>query len=198
MSLQEGVVAGVYSTMLEQTGRGDFVTHAVPELVLDLQGIVGNRHHGPLRAAGPREPWLPKGALIRNDRQLSILSVEELALIAAGLALPQSAPELIGANLVVEGIAALSRIAPGSHLAFGGIWGGRGKFDGGAVLRVEAYNRPCRGPGRKLAEAHARPELEFDFVKAAASLRGLVLSVTHPGMIRPGDAVIVVGPLTAP
>ena len=193
-----GVVAGVYSTRAEQTGRGDFVTHEVPELVLDMLGITGNRHHGPLRAAGPREPWLPKGMPIRNDRQLSVLSVEELALFATGLALPDASPELIGANLVVEGIAGFSRIAPGSHLAFGGSWGGKGKFDGSAVLRVEAYNRPCRGPGRKLADAHGRPELEFDFVKAAVSLRGLVLSVTSPGVIRPGDAVVVVGPLTAP
>ncbi len=198
MSLQRGVVAGVYSTTQAQTGRGDFVTRPVSELVLDMHGIVGNRHHGPLRAAGPREPWLPKGALIRNDRQLSMLSLDELALIAEGLSLLQATPELIGANLVVEGIAGFSRIAPGSHLAFGGSWGGKGKFDGSAVLRVEAYNKPCRGPGRKLADAHDRPELEFDFVKAAACLRGLVLSVTHAGVIRPGDAVVVVGPLTAP
>ena len=197
MNMQRGAVAGCYSTTSAQTGRGDFVTHAVPELVLDMQGIVGNRHHGPLRAAGPREPWLPKGAMIRNDRQLSALSVEEAALIAAGLSLPKPAPELIGANLLVQGIAAFSRIAPGSHLAFGGKWGGKGKFDGSAVLRIEAYNKPCRGPGRKLADAHERPELEFAFVSVAASLRGLVLSVTLPGVIRPGDAVIVVGPLTA-
>ncbi|MGL4441214.1 MAG: MOSC domain-containing protein, partial [Bosea sp. (in: a-proteobacteria)] len=76
--------------------------------------------------------------------------------------------------------------------------GGIGKFDGKALLRVEAYNKPCRGPGRKLAAAYGRPELEFAFVKVAASLRGLVLSVALPGVIRAGDAVVVMEPLTAP
>ncbi len=198
MSVRSGIVAGVYSTTREQTGRGDFVTHEAPELLLDMQGIVGNRHSGALREAGPREPWLPRGQMIRNDRQLSALSTEELAMIAARLSLTDPAPGSIGANLVVTGIDDFSRIAPGSHLAIGGAWGGVGRFDGNAVLRVEAYNKPCRGPGRKLAAAHDRPRLEFDFVTAAASLRGLVLSVSCPGRIKPGDAVIVVGPLLAP
>ncbi len=197
MKAQGGAVVAVYTTSLPMSDRGGFVTHAVPELALDMNGIVGNRHAGPTRPAGPREPWLPAGTPIRNDRQVSALSLEELALIARELRIAQAASELIGANLVIEGLADLSRIAPGSHLAIGGSWAGHGKFDGGVVLRVEAYNKPCRKPGRALAAAHGRPELEFDFVQAAKSLRGLVLSVAHPGVVRPGDAVIVVGPVVA-
>ncbi len=89
-----------------------------------------------------------------------------------------------------------SRIAPGSRLAIGGSWGGSGRFDGGAVLRVEAYNFPCRQSGRAIAALAGRPELEFAFVKVAAALRGLVLSVDLAGTITPGDAVIVIPPVT--
>jgi MOSC domain-containing protein YiiM len=189
-----GTVRAVFAAPAE---TDSFVTAPAGALTLDLGGIPGDRHHGPTRPAGPREPWMPKGLAIRNDRQLSALSVEELALIAEAMGIDRTAPELVGANLVIEGIANLSRIAPGAHLAFGGTWGGKGKFDGEVILKVEAYNRPCRGPGRKLAAAHGRPDLEFAFPKAAASLRGLVLSVMAPGTIRPGDAVVVIDPLVA-
>ncbi|MCU0886032.1 MAG: MOSC domain-containing protein [Beijerinckiaceae bacterium] len=196
--LATGSIVSVHSTVSPAGVSDSFVTAPLPELALDATGIPGDRHAGSTRAAGPREPWLPKGLSLRNDRQLSALSQEELALIAAGLKLPALDPGLIGANLVTQGIADLSRLPPGSHLAIGGNWSGQGRFDGHTLLRVEAYNRPCRGPGRKLAAAHGRPDLEFAFVTVARSLRGLVLSVAHPGVIRPGDAVVVIAPLLAP
>jgi hypothetical protein len=198
MNKPVGRIIGTYTSTDPMGGAGSFVTHSVPELALDMGGIPGDRHGGLTRASTAREPWLARGIMLRNDRQLSVLSIEELALIAAGLGIAEATPELVGANLLTEGIADLSRIAPGSHLAIGGTWAGKGKFDGSALLRVEAYNQPCRGPGRKLAAAFGRPELEFQFVKVAASLRGLVLSVALPGVIRTGDAVVVIEPLTAP
>ena len=193
-----GTIVSVHSTVSSAAGSGSFVTMPHQELALDETGIAGDRHAGATRAAGPREPWLPKGMSLRNDRQLSVLSREELALIATGLGLHALDPGLIGANLVTDGIADLSRLPPGTHLAIGGSWGGQGRFDGHTLLRVEAYNMPCRGPGRKLAAAHDNPDLEFAFVTVARSLRGLVLSVAHPGVIRPGDAVVVIPPLLAP
>lgn len=196
--MKTGVIAGTYTSTDPMGGAGSFVTHATPELALDMTGIPGDRHAGLTRRSTAREPWLERGTVLRNDRQLSALSRPELGMIAAGLGIAEATPELIGANLLIDGIADLSRIAPGSHLAIGGSWGGSGKFDGHALLRVEAYNRPCRGPGRKLAAAHGRPELEFAFPKVAASLRGLVLSVAIPGVVRAGDTVVVLGPLTAP
>lgn len=193
-----GTIVSVHSTVSSAGKSDSFVTMPHQELALDMAGIAGDRHAGATRPAGPREPWLPKGMSLRNDRQLSVLSKEELALIATGLGLEALDPGLIGANLVTEGIVDLSRLPPGAHLAIGGNWGGQGRFDGHTLLRVEAYNRPCRGPGRKLAAAHGNPDLEFAFVTVARSLRGLVLSVAHPGVIRPGDAVVVIPPLLAP
>lgn len=198
MKAQTGVIAGIYTSTDPMGGDGSFVTHPTPELALDMTGIPGDRHAGLTRASSAREPWLPRGTVLRNDRQLSVLSREELQEIAVSLGIEQATPELVGANLLVEGIDDLSRIAPGSLLAIGVTWSGKDKFDGKALLRVEAYNRPCRGPGRKLAAFYGRPELEFAFPKAAMSLRGLVLSVALPGVIRAGDRVLVLEPLTAP
>ena len=62
------------------------------------------------------------------------------------------------------------------------------------MLRVEAYNDPCRRAGRAIAQALERPELEFAFIKAARELRGVVLSVDLPGTVGVGDTVVVVPP----
>jgi hypothetical protein len=195
MAVARGTVAGTYRTGTGSPHIADFMTTSVAGLVLDHSGIPGDLHAGALRRSGGRENWLPRGTQLRNDRQLSALSVVELAEIARGLDIPELEPEWIGGNLLIDGVDAFSRIAPGSRLAIGGSWGGKGRFDGGAILRVEAYNRPCRQSGRALAGALERPDLEFAFVKHAASLRGLVLSVDLAGPVAPGDAVVVMAPL---
>lgn len=191
-----GVVAGVYEILPVADTQHPFVTHPCERLALDLSGIPGDVHGGVTRKSGAREPWLPRGTVLRNDRQLSALSADELAEVAADLGLDALPPEWIGGNLLFTGLERFSRIAPGSRLAIGGSWGGSGRFDGGAVLRVEAYNFPCRQSGRAIAALAGRPELEFAFVKVAAALRGLVLSVDLAGTITPGDAVIVIPPVT--
>lgn len=190
-----GIIAGVFSATGPASRPHHFVTSAVLSLDIDLAGIVGDLHAGPTRASGAREPWLPRGTLMRNDRQLSALCPAELAKIASRLDISELKPEWIGGNLLVSGLAAFSRIAPGSRLAIGGSWGGKGRFDGGAVLRVEGYNKPCRKAGRAIAAALGKPDLEFAFVKTAASLRGLVLSVDVTGRVMPGDPVVVIPPV---
>ncbi|MDP3256219.1 MAG: MOSC domain-containing protein [Bosea sp. (in: a-proteobacteria)] len=172
------------------------MTQAVETLVLDEAGIRGDLHAGLTRRSGPREPWLPRGLTLRNDRQVSALCPTELAAIARGLDLPVLPPQWLGGNLLIDGLAGLSGLAPGSRLAIGGGWGGKGRFDGGAVLRVEAYNLPCRRAGAAVAAAAGRSELLFRFVGAAAGLRGLVLSVDLPGTVAVGDAVVVIPPVT--
>ena len=190
-----GVVVHVYAAAPATGMRPDFVTAARDRLELTLDGIAGDIHAGPTRRAGAREPWIPRGATLRNDRQLSALSTAELAEVAAALALDALPPEWIGGNLLIDGLDRFSRIAPGSRLAFGGVWAGKGRFDGGAILRVEAYNHPCRQAGRAIASLAGKPDAEFAFVRAAAALRGLVLSVDLAGPIAPGDAVVVLPPV---
>lgn len=190
-----GVVAGVYGAAGGASSRHPFVTVSRERLVLDSAGIEGDLHAGATRLSGPREPWLPRGLVLRNDRQVSALCPAELAEIAARLRLDAVMPEWLGGNLMIEGLAGFSHIEPGSQLAFGGQWAGTGRFDGHAILRVEGYNAPCRRAGAALAVATGRPDLTFAFVKAAARLRGLVLSVDLAGTISPGDAVVVIAPL---
>lgn len=180
------------------TGRtSEFVTQPVSALALDAGGIPGDRHNGLSRKAGPREPWLPRGCEMRNDRQLSALCADELADVAYRLDLPVLSPHLLGANLLITGLPGFSAIAPGARLAIGGAWGGKGVFDGTVVLTVEAYNRPCRKTGQAIAAANtASPALEFAFIKAAKHQRGLVLSVSVPGRIAVGDTVVLLPPVT--
>lgn len=190
-----GIVTGAFAATGSGSGAHPFVTVAARSLVLDHAGIRGDLHAGATRKSGAREPWLPRGLVLRNDRQLSALCPAELGAIAQRLGLDALPAEWLGGNLLIEGLSAFSRIAPGSLLAIGGQWRGQGRFDGAAVLRVEAYNAPCRRAGAAVAAATGRNELTFAFVKAAAGLRGLVLSVDLAGTIGPGDAVVVIPPM---
>jgi len=152
---------------------GTFVTRAVPQLGLVLGGIEGDRHFGVTRAAGVRETWHPRGAQIANARQLSLVCVEELAQVAAALGARQIEWQKLGANLVLEGHAHLSQLAPSSRLV----------FSSGATVVVDAENAPCSKPARELDQPH--------FVKAALHLRGVVGWVERAGAVRAGDTAAI-------
>ena len=169
-----GVVRGVYAAPGE-----DFVTSPVEVLKLSYEGIPGDLHSGLYRKSGAREPWYPRGTPMRNDRQVSMLSEEEMAEVAATLGLNQRPAEWIGGNLLFGGIPSLSLVPPRSLLM----------FPSGAAIRIDGDNGPCRSSGRAVAERAGRAELEFGFVKAAMHKRGLVGWVEREGEIRAGDGV---------
>jgi hypothetical protein len=153
-----------------------------PELQLTYAGVVGDRHEGLVRPSGAREPWYPRGTKMRNERQLSILSVEELAEVAATLGLPALPAEWIGANLALSGIPQFSKLPPRTLLM----------FPSGATIRIDGDNGPCRISGRSILAHHPdRADVEFGFVKAAMGKRGLLGWVEREGAIRPGDEVKV-------
>lgn len=157
-----------------------FVTTATDHLDLTYAGIVGDLHSGLYRKSGVREPWYPRGTPMRNERQLSILSTEEMAEVAADLNLPELPPAWIGGNLLLAGIPSLSRLPPRSILM----------FPSGAAIRIDGDNGPCRSSGRAIVEhVPGRPDLEFGFVKAAKYKRGLLGWVEREGPVRPGDPV---------
>ena len=157
----------------------DFVTIAADRLDLTYEGIPGDLHSGLYRTSGSREPWYPRGTPMRNERQLSILSEDELAEVAHTMNVPQLDPSWIGGNLVLSGIAALSMLPPRSILM----------FPSGAAIRIDGDNGPCRSAGRSIAAATGVASHEFDFVKAARHKRGLVGWVEREGAISPGDSV---------
>ena len=156
----------------------------VETITLDLGGIPGTRHHGFTRKAGPREPWYARGMEMRSGRALTIVSVEELPMIAAGMNVPAIEPEWIGANVVLAGIPRLSWLPAGTRLIFAD-----------ATVVVEAQNAPCHISGKSVAR-HADPEgkvagLALEFPKKAQGLRGLDASVERAGTIRTGEVISV-------
>lgn len=170
----EGRVAGAYAAP-----DGHVASSAVPQLQLTYEGIPNDRHAGLTRASGPREPWYPRGTPMRNERQVSILSVEEMAEVAASLALAELPAEWIGANLLLEGIPRLSHLPPRSILM----------FPSGAAIRIDGDNGPCRISGRSIAAQTGVAQHEFAFVQAAKGRRGLVGWVEREGSVSPGDTV---------
>ncbi|HIO18206.1 MAG TPA: MOSC domain-containing protein [Gammaproteobacteria bacterium] len=130
--------------------------------------------------------WQPAGTVRRNERQWSAVSVEELAHITERLALTEPlAPDMLGANLCVEGIPEFSLLPKGTKLL----------FPSGAVLLVEEYNPPCGEMGTQIVARHAtrsdEPLTATAWLRPAAGRRGLVGIVDVPGAITAGDKVEV-------
>jgi MOSC domain-containing protein YiiM len=160
---------------------GSFLTRPVELLVLSYAGIEGDRHAGLTAPAGVRQDYLDDEVIVRNTRQLSLVSDEELAATAAALGVPALDPSWLGANLGLDGAPALTATGPSSRL----------KFASGAVLVVDGDNAPCASTGRAVAQAVGDLALASRFVKAAHRRRGLVAWVERVGTIRLGDAVEV-------
>jgi hypothetical protein len=161
---------------------GTFVSRPVDALTLDFTGVPGDQHAGATRRSTSREPWYPRGTEIRNDRQLTIVSVEELADVAMLMSLDEIAPAWIGANLVLVGMEPLTLLPRGTRLMFAG----------GAALLVEGENAPCRVAGKSIG-AYVPGSAGFDllFPKVARHKRGVVASVEKPGTIAVGEIVVV-------
>ena len=168
--------------VLAAPGGDDLTSILVDELRLDLAGAPGDRHFGFTRKSGSREPWYPRGTEIRSGRQVSIVSVEELAEVAARMDIPELPAAWIGANLVVSGIPRLSLLTPGTRLFFAG----------DAAVVVEAINGPCRDAGRSIARhLGGCDDLELLFPRVALGLRGVVASVERAGTVTAGTDVSV-------
>ncbi len=143
---------------------------------------MGDHHAGLTRKSGGREPWYKRGTEMRNERQVSLLSEEEIAIIAERLKVEQIDAGRIGANMLMKGLPQFSHV-PSRTQFF---------FPSGAVLRIDGYNAPCKIAGAALqADYEARDDIELGFVKAAEALRGLVAWVERPGIVRRGDQIKV-------
>lgn len=170
----KGRIAGLY-----RAGQDDFVTQAVETLDLTFDGIEGDVHGGATRRSGGREPWYKRGTEMRNERQLSLLSPDELQMAADALGIPGIRPEWIGGNMLIEGIANLTWLPPRTLLF----------FEGGVTVKIDGDNGPCRLSGRSIASHfEGRDDIERGFVAAAKNRRGLVGWVEKPGRIALGEA----------
>lgn len=145
---------------------------AQPELVLDFAGAQGESHSGVLRKSCTRvSNQYPVGTEIRNVRQLSVLSAEELAAIAEDMGLERLLPEYLGASIVLRGIPDLTFLPPNSRLI----------AENGAAITVDMENGPCQFPAREI-EADF-PGKGAAFMPAARNKRGVTAWVERPGTL---------------
>jgi MOSC domain-containing protein YiiM len=118
----------------------------------------------------------------RNSRQVSILSEEELAEVAAALGIPQLKPAWLGANLLLSGIPSLTLLPPSTWL----------RFPQDAALVFTAGNSPCTDTGQAIQDQNPTVRgLTTRFPQVAVHKRGIVAWVERPGKIAPGDSVRV-------
>ncbi|MEP1329031.1 sulfurase [Pseudophaeobacter sp.] len=151
-------------------------SEALNGLDLSFEGLKAERHAGENRASCIRVVNIhPEGTEIRNTRQLTILSEEELALIAADMGLARVDPASLGANLVLRGIPDFTYVPPSSRL----------QGPDGVTLTVDIENRPCIFPGREIDKAHAGFGPKFK--PAAKTRRGITAWVERPGALKLGD-----------
>ena len=90
----------------------------VPSLKATFEGFEGDLHAGLTRLSDVRVPHYPRGTNIRNTRQFSLLSLEELAEIAHAMQIPEVLPEWVGENLAMQGILNLTLLPPSTRIFF--------------------------------------------------------------------------------
>ncbi|MEX2143014.1 MAG: MOSC domain-containing protein [Anaerolineales bacterium] len=154
----------------------------VDEVEVTWEGFVGDKHYGlTMRANSSQKPY-PKDSEVRNVRQISIVSEEELTTVAASMELPAIEPGWVGANLMLSGVPGLTQLPSGSRLY----------FENGVGIVIEGENLPCTTAGGSLQKKFPdRPELTTAFPKKAIGKRGLVAWVEKPGIIRKGETVMI-------
>lgn len=160
--------------------EGGFQSQPVDALDLSFEGITGDFHAGHTRRSGGREPWYPRGTQMRNERQLSLVAADELAVAAQRMEIAGIEPGWIGANLVLGGIAQLSMLPAGTLLFFAN----------GVTLKIDGQNHPCKLAGRSIAEHCGMEDVAqaaLLFPKHARRLRGLVAWVEKSGRIVAGE-----------
>ena len=161
-----------------QSSDGPLWAEPADEMFAGFAGMAGEVHHGITAPSCVRmTAQYPQGTEVRNTRQFSVLSAEELAEIAGDMGLAVLSPSLVGASMVISGIPDFSHVPPGSRL----------QGSSGATLVVNLNNRPCSYPVKAIEAAH--PGFGKAFKSAATGRRGVVAWVEREGVFRLGDEI---------
>jgi len=153
-------------------------SQSLTTLAATFAGPEGEAHGGLTRPSCSRVlGQYPRNTEIRNTRQFSILSAEDLAAIAADMGLPALDPALVGASMVIEGIPDFSHLPPSSRL----------QGANGATLVVDMNNRPCTLPARPIETRH--PGFGKAFKSAAKARRGVTAWVEREGRFALGEEI---------
>jgi hypothetical protein len=154
-------------------------SQAIDRVRAGFDGFEGECHGGLTRPACSRvSQQYPRGTVIRNTRQISILSREEIAATAAAIGLDDIDPRWLGANIVFEGLPELTLLPPSSRLI----------FETGASLVIDMENGPCAFPAKEIDAEH--PGHGARWKSAAKGRRGVTAWVEAEGEI-PLNAIAV-------
>ena len=134
-------------------------------------GVEGEEHAGLTRPACSRViAQYPRDTEIRNVRQFSVLSAEELAQIAADMGIERLDPAWLGASIVLEGIADLTHLPPSSRLQ------NAERHDAG-----RGHGEPALPSARKAELTKHVPGKGRGFKAAAEGRRGVTAWVEREG-----------------
>ncbi len=153
-------------------------TEHTSHLHIDFAGIQGEAHSGLTYVSDSRIINIyPEPTEIKNSRQISIVSCEELAIIAHKMQIPHLPAHWLGANIATRGIEKLTHLPSSTRLV----------FSSGAVLTVDLENYPCHLVA-KVIESNF-PGKGKSFPIMAKHLRGIVCWVEKPGNIHVDDSI---------
>ncbi|SLN74768.1 Putative metal-sulfur cluster biosynthesis proteins YuaD [Roseovarius gaetbuli] len=148
------------------------------EVAVGFAGVAGEEHGGLTRPSCSRVlSQHPRNTVIRNVRQFSIVSAEELGLIATQMGLERIEPAWLGASILVEGLPDFTHLPPSSRL----------QGPDGVTLVVDMENRPCHLPAKVIEGVH--PGFGKAFKAAAKGRRGVTAWVEREGRLSVGDGL---------
>lgn len=148
----------------------------VERMSLGFAGPDGEAHGGLTRASCCRVvSQYPEGTEIKNTRQLTVLSAEEIVATATEMGLEELDATLLGANIVLSGLPDFTHIPPSSRL----------QAENGATLTVDMVNRPCNLPGREIEIEAAGFGARYK--AAAKGRRGVMAWVEREGDLVMGE-----------
>lgn len=180
MSTLVGKVEGIFYT-------SGIENYSIPvnEIEFSFEGLPGDKHFGLTAFALTKHPEYKGKIEVRNSRQISILSVEELSSISVEIGVPEIKAEWLFPNLLVSGIPYLSQLPPGTMFY----------FDGGLIIYNGGQNFPCKIVKDIIFEKYPHVEgIDKKFIKAAWDKRGLLGWVEHPEKLNVGSSFKVVLP----
>lgn len=158
------------------------VIHSEPlrEMRLGFSGLEGEVHAGLTRPSCSRvTAQYPKGTEIRNVRQLTVVSAEEMAEVAEAMGLKTFDYAWAGASVVLEGIPDLTHMPPSSRL----------QGPDGVTIVVDMLNEPCQQVAATIAKAGHEEAKRFR--SAAKGRRGVTAWVEREGKLRLGDEMVL-------
>lgn len=193
-------VVGLNTVEGESGSPGIDLVHELTELDLDFDGVKTSefgrdRHYGQTRLARRYQIGSWAGRIVRNERQVSLATKEDLCEIADGLGISgiitdsnesvvEFMSQTMAVNLVIDGEDIKRYIGPGTKLMIG-------SPEAGAIIDISEAHLPCKKPALSISR---RLELDYEdlksrFKEVSAEKRGFMAGVYSAGKIALHDQI---------